>query len=180
MGTIREDIEPARLFFGLLARDEGLMQQACLQIDREYSPITVQSAILPFDFTRYYEREMGSGLLRQWVAVEKPIGPGELVEIKHRTNAIELLYLDAGGRSINIDPGYVTADKVVLATTKNYSHRLYLGRGIYGEATLKYRHGSGFEPWPWTYPDYRGAEAQAFFNLVRQAICPAKRTRGAS
>jgi len=120
---------------------------------------------------------MGSGLLRQWILSERRIGQEEIAGIKVRTNAIEDEWRgedsedEAGGRRVNIDPGYVTWTKVALATTKDYAHRLYLGSGIYAEVTLTWRNrggsGRGFEPWPWTYPDYRERAALEFFDAVR-------------
>ena len=83
---------------------------------------------------------------------------------------------DGPARPVNLDMGYVDGGKLVLATTKDYAHRLYLGAGIYGEVTLRWRAGA-FEPWEWTYPDYRSGHYREFFAQVR-AACLAERRRG--
>ena len=170
MGAANPNPKPGLLFFGLLAGSAERLDEACDRLGREYGKIIRRSEVIPFSHSTYYEREMGSGLLRQWALSEKLIGQDEIVDIKLRTNTIEdeLRPTGAGGRSVNIDPGYVTTAKVVLATTKDCSHRLYVGRGIYAEVTLAYRSAKqGFQPWPWTYPDHREAAAFGFFNAAR-------------
>ena len=90
-------------------------------------------------------------------------------ELKIASNKIEEQYLDDEHRQINIDPGYLTAAKIVLATTKNYSHRLYLARGIFGDLHMQYQKGN-YQPNPWTYPDYKQPKVRSFFNDVRKTF----------
>jgi hypothetical protein len=115
---------------------------------------------------------MGAGLLRRFHSFEHLVDPAELAEAKVATNAAEseLADLLGGGvdRPVNLDPGYVCRAKLVLATTKDYSHRLYLGRGIYGEVTLAWQDGA-FQPREWTYPDYASTRYTEFFARVRLA-----------
>jgi hypothetical protein len=87
--------------------------------------------------------------------------------MKLKTNDLEERWRAAQGRQVNLDPGYVGYTKLVLASTKDASHRVYLGQGIYAEATLQFVRGS-FQPWPYTYRDYAEPAAIEFFNRVRE------------
>jgi hypothetical protein len=115
---------------------------------------------------------MGEGLRRQFVSFERLIDPGELAHYKTLTNELEkrICYdcgLPTDQRQVNMDPGCVSFSKLVLTTTKDYSHRVYLRDGIYAESTLHYEHGRWI-PWPWTYPDYADTRYHAFFREVRE------------
>ena len=104
--------------------------------------------------------------MRVIVAFERLVDPALLPAIKHRTNELEWSDSIQGHRGVNIDPGYVSLSKLVLATTKDHAHRIYLKDGIYAEVTLRYQGGT-FRPWPWTYPDYASAPYIAIFNHIR-------------
>ena len=131
-----------------------------------------ESELWPFDQTDYYEAEMGSELQRCFLTFEQLVSPADLSAIKHATNAMEQR-LAAERRSaeverpVNIDPGYVDLSKLVLATTKDAGHRLYIGQEIYGEVTLQYQNGS-WQTRPWTYPDFTRAVYHEFFARVRR------------
>ncbi|OGC39125.1 hypothetical protein A2Y85_02035 [candidate division WOR-3 bacterium RBG_13_43_14] len=128
----------------------------------------MHSQKIPFTHTDYYSKEMAAVIFRQWHAYEKKILPGELAEIKTFTNLVEKKYLNENkGRMINIDPGYISLSNLVLASTKNYSHRIYLDLGIYAEITLIFKH-EHFMPLEWTYPDYKEPAAIEFFEKVRK------------
>jgi hypothetical protein len=132
--------------------------------------IDARSDILPWAVSPYYQREMGGGLLRRFLSFARLCSPEELAPIKLRSQAIEngsRTGPAASRRTINIDPGYLESGKVVLASTKNASHRIYLARGIYGEATLLYQNGA-FHGCPYTYPDYLWPETLAFFDSMRR------------
>jgi hypothetical protein len=161
--------QPGALFFSLLAGSEEKLDEACELLGEEFGEIVLRSEQLAFDHSSYYQREMGGELIRQWALTDRLIGQDEIVAIKLRANAIEDEFrpVAGSGRSVNIDPGFVTLTKVVLATTKDYSHRIYIANGIYAEATLSYRPAQGFQPWPWTYPDHCESEALEFFNEAR-------------
>jgi len=120
-----------------------------------------------FDRTRYYAGEMGWPLHRRFISFENLIPPDQLVEIKLKTNAIEQQYLIDGNRGVNIDPGYISPERLVLATGKNYTHRIYLSQGIFADLTLIFQKGC-FRPLEWTYPDYADPETIEFFNGVRK------------
>jgi hypothetical protein len=167
MGTIRKP-EPVKLIAGLLAPSAGLLARAQERLAASYGAIDVWSAQVPFTFTMYYQHEMGKDLLRQWVAFATLIDPGQLAAIKTATNDLEDGFREPGGRRVNIDPGYLTQANLILASTKDFSHRIYLSGGIYGEVTLIYK-GKSFTPLPWTYPDYQSVPALAFLEEARDA-----------
>lgn len=127
-----------------------------------------------FDRTQYYAREMGWPLYRRFVSFEELISPETLVELKLTTNAIENEYLFQGNRQVNIDPGYISAERLILSTGKNYVHRVYLGKGIYADLTLVFKRGS-FRPLEWTYRDYSAPEMIAYFNELRSAYMEKRR-----
>jgi hypothetical protein len=90
-----------------------------------------------------------------------------LSSVKHKTNQIEKKFSTHGKRRINIDPGYITHERFVLATGKNYTHRIYVGNGIFADLTLIYQRG-GFQTLPWTYPDYAKENIRSFLTRVRK------------
>lgn len=166
MGSIWK-IYRVKLVAGMLSSEKELFGEAVNALSREYGEADYRSSLMPFGFTRHYEEEMGGGLLRQFVSFKNPVEPDALYKIKLRAMGIENEYLNAsGGRRINIDPGYVEGAKLVLATSKNYDHRIYIGGGVFAEVTLHFR-GSSFIPWEWTYPDYRTKEYIDIFNHIR-------------
>jgi hypothetical protein len=163
--------QPVKLFCGLLSGDRDLLQRARQLLARRFGPIDLESDIWPFDQTDYYEPEMGPGLQRQFVSFERPTHPDALPGVKHDSNAIEQKIAEqcAGleiPRPVNLDPGYLDLGKLVLATTKDRSHRLYIGQSMYAEVTLHFVNGD-WQTWPWTYPDYRRPEYHQFFSRVR-------------
>lgn len=159
---------PVKLFAGMLSSGDSLFEEAAALLEKDYGPADYTSRDLPFEFTRYYENEIGSPLCRRFIFFKNHVDPERLAAIKIDTISKEKYFsLPGGRRKVNIDPGYVDAAKVVLATTKNYSHRIYLSRGIFAEVTLHFRGGS-FAPWEWTYPDYRTEEYIEIFNRVRR------------
>jgi len=130
-------------------------------------PPDLVSARLPFDQTHYYEREMGAGLQRRLAVFLYLADPGELSAWKRHTNQWEERFSVGGRRLVNIDPGYLSRERLVLATGKNYTHRLYLQDGIYGEVTLIFQKG-GWQTLPWTYPDYGSEPLRQFLAQARQ------------
>jgi hypothetical protein len=120
-----------------------------------------------FDATTYYAPEMGPHLGRRLVSFLHLADPARLPTWKVFTNEVERAFSLGGRRMVNLDPGYVAKERLVLATGKNYSHRIYLDQGIYGDLTLVYGRG-GFQPLPWSYPDYAQGELPALLDLVRQ------------
>jgi len=137
------------------------------ELSLSYGPVDWESPPLFFDRTRYYEKEMGWPLHRRFVSFEQLIPPDDLVKIKLETNQLEEQHIFEGKRLVNIDPGYIGLERLVLATGKNYVHRIYLGKGIYGDLTLVFKKGT-FRALEWTYRDYADPEMIEMFNQIRK------------
>lgn len=165
MGETREP-QLVKTFVGILTGRLSLLSTVNSLLQERLGPISIESDLLEFNYTRYYENEMGPGLKRCFVGFDLLGPPDKLVEVKSFTNDLERTFSEEGKRLVNLDPGYLTAAKVVLASTKDYAHRLYLGGGIYGEVTLVYQD-RRFRALPWTYPDYRTEMYHDFFRQLR-------------
>lgn len=152
---------------GVLYRDPAVLERALAALAPVLGRPELTSPDWPFTDTTYYDAEMGPGLLRRFVSFAQA-DPGLLAAWKLATNALEdELAAGKPGRVINLDPGYLDGSKLVLATTKNLAHRLYLAQGIYAEVTLTYRSGQ-WQKLPWTFPDYGGGRYFSFFGVVRE------------
>lgn len=158
--------EPVKPVVGIFTGDAALFAPVEAALTERLGKPDYESPVLPFEQTRYYEREMGSGLKRKFYAFTRLIDPAELGPLKRWTMALEERWKQEGRRRVNIDPGYVSLAKLVLATTKDNVHRIYLGEGIFAEVTLYFKQGR-FYPWPWTYPDYASEEYRAIFEHIR-------------
>ncbi len=158
---------PVKLFAAVTYNDLSIYERVKAGLIEKFGSIDTLSAIFNFSFTQYYSEEMGANLNKQLLGFEQLIGPGSLADIKIMTNEIEVQFSINGKRQVNIDPGYLAAEKVVLATTKNFDHRIYLGKGIYGDVHLRYR-GNKFIMNEWTYPDYREMIVIEFFARLRK------------
>ena len=159
--------QPVRLVVGLIYREPAAAESCWQELEERFGPLDFLSPAKPFDYTAYYEREMGAPLLRRWGTFGRLLAPDGLAAAKLQTNALEDDRRVGGQRAVNLDPGLLSAERLVLATGKNYAHRIYLGRGIFGDLTLIYARGS-FQPLPWTYPDYQDPEAIGMFNRLRE------------
>ncbi|NLH50222.1 MAG: DUF4416 family protein [Myxococcales bacterium] len=159
---------PVLLVIGLLRDPELPLEPVAEAIGAAFGPIADLSAPLAFEHTAYYEPEMGPGLLRQFAALAELVDPGRLADIKWQTNEIESKFSrEDGRRRINLDPGLLGFANLVLATGKGYTHRPYLGNGIYADLTLIWQHGAWVEL-PWTYPDYRSEPVKAILTGYRE------------
>jgi hypothetical protein len=158
---------PVKLIVSAFAQGDAFLTEARESLVAEWGPTDWESELLRFDHTTYYRPEFGPDLVRRIWAFERLIDPGALAAIKRRTNELEWRWAVDGKRRFNLDPGYVSMAKLVLATTKNHGHRIYIGQGIYAEVTLHYREGA-YRPWPWSYPDYATAEYCRLFETIRQ------------
>lgn len=167
MGTPHRPL-PVKLIVGFITRDPSAFHKATVILGRSLGRPDFESPSFAFDKTSYYEKEMGEGLERKFLSYTRLLPAEKLPAIKIATNALEKRLAPASGcRTINIDPGYITLSKLVLATTKSFVHRLYMGRGIFEEVTLYYKDNS-FQPGHWTYPDFRANNHIATFNTIRQ------------
>jgi len=166
MGTARLPV-PVKLIASLLTGEPDLLGPAQAALVALFGAVDFTSGLLPFAHTGYYESEFGQGLQRQILAFANLVDPVSLPAIKLQTNDLEWSLAAEGRRRVNIDPGYVSLGKLVLATTKDHAHRLYLGQGIYGEVTITYQ-GGRFRTWPWTYPDYASEQYCTLFGQIRE------------
>src|SRR5512143_789243 len=167
MGKPKEP-QPARLFVSMIAMEKQVFDQGVEDLCSAFGETDTVSERFPFDFTDYYTPEMGKPLFRHFITFRQLIPIPRLPEIKQATNRLEEKYAIPGGkRRINIDPGYVCLEHVILATTKGYTHRPYLRDGIYADLELIYRHQS-FQALEWTYPDYRQEAVIRIFNQFRK------------
>lgn len=158
---------PVKLVIGLIAVKLSIFEKTKNLLQKKFGKIDFISPVFDFCQTDYYEKEMGKGLKRVFLTFEKLIAPEQLVIIKGFTNKIELrLSSKAHHRSVNIDPGYISLSKLVLATTKSFVHRVYCKNGIFEEITLSFKDKT-FMPGPMTYPDYRSFTHIAMFNDIR-------------
>lgn len=168
-----KDPKPVKLIAGILASDDTSLTAARNVLLVGIGAVDLVSDIWPFDQTAYYERQTGPDILRQFVSFERLIDPGDLADFKHRTNQLEQDVAQVYGRSfprpVNLDPGIIEPSKLILATTKNYSHRIYIGKKMYAEVTLIFDRGA-WRPLPYTYPDYRQQAYFDFFDRVRDKL----------
>jgi len=158
--------ERAMLFCSILFHAEAPLIQAIHRLVSEFGDTLLETEPKEFTFTDYYHQEMGRPLYRVILAFSGLVERDCLPDVKSRTNEIEDEYRRDGKRKINLDPGLLTLENISLATTKPYSHRLYLGKGIWAEITLIYK-GNSYQKLAWTYPDYASEDLIRVFNGLR-------------
>lgn len=158
-----------KLFCGIISSSDKITKEALDILQSRFGKIDCQSEIINFDYTVYYNTEMGKNLKRFWISFEKLILADELADIKVFTNAVEDKFSVNSNRQINIDPGYLNPANVILASTKDFSHRIYLAKGIYGEVTSIYKK-EDFIKLPWSYPDYMSETAKTFLLKARTKL----------
>lgn len=158
---------PVYYFASIIYREEGRLKEAVSLLFDKGWKVLKRTEEMDFAHTDYYYEEMGRPLKRVFTFFEPLCERERIVEFKHICYSIENALSIDGKRSVNIDPGYLTLENILLSTFKNYSHRIYLGEGVFAEITLIYRNKS-YEPLPWTYPDYASNEIIKIFNLERE------------
>lgn len=156
----------AKLVIGLFLNDKTLFDQLALEFTSAFGSMDIITSWMRFDYTTYYESEMGSPLFRRLATFQTLVEQGDLAKIKLTTNRFEEKWSRNGRRTVNIDPGYLLHERFVLASAKNFSHRIYIGHGIYADLTLVYQNGD-FKKLPWTYPDYADKPIITFLTNVR-------------
>jgi len=181
MGAIRQ-FTPVKLFIGVLVSNSKFIPEIERRLAGVYGTIDHRSHVIPFDFTDYYEAEMGDLIDRVFFSFERLIEADQLPEIKRQTNELEEELAAAlrtpqtnVKRPVNLDPGYIEQAKVILASTKNFYHRIYLGSGVFGEVTMHFKNNT-YQFFPWTYPDYQSKDYQEFFLRARQILRSQLRT----
>lgn len=158
---------PAKLIIGLIYRQGQLKNKALDFLKKKFGKIDFLSRPIDFNYTGYYYPEFGHPLKRIFISFTRLMPEDSLSAIKLYSNKLEERLSSGGKRRINIDPGFLSPGKLVLATTKDNVHRIYLGKGIFAEVTLFYRAGT-YRPWPWTYPDYQSKQYLDIFNAIRK------------
>lgn len=164
--SILHDPPDVMLFTAFLYAKSADIDRCIENLVTELGDIEISSSIFDFSYSDYYEIEMGSDLLRKIVCFKNLISRDKIVEIKILTNNIEDEFRKEKKRTINIDPGYLSAEHIILATGKGFSHRPYLGKGVYADIALLYE-GKRFKELEWTYPDYRDDNFKNFFYECR-------------
>ena len=172
MGAI-SDPAPVLLVLAAFSRHAAALAWARSKAEAAWGSTALESEIFSFAETDYYQPTMGSDIKKCFWAFERLVDPGQLPEWKWATNAWEAEYAEIAGhdepRPLNLDPGYLTPAKLVLGSTKDHAHRVYLSRGIFAEVTLFYKD-RRWQHRDWTFPDYRRADYQAFFSACREYL----------
>ena len=164
--SLPQQPKPGKLVVGLLMKDKTLFEPLSIELISLFGSTDMVGSWMPFDYTTYYEPEFGSPLFRRLLSFKTLIDQQDLATIKVTTNRLENSYSLNQRRRVNIDPGYLLLERFVLASGKNFSHRIYIGHCIYADLTLIYRKGA-FETLPWTYPDYADRPIKGFLEQVR-------------
>jgi hypothetical protein len=177
MGDLHEPA-PVLLVLAAFSRHDAALDWAAEKAATAWGPIALASSRFLFAETEYYEPAMGANLKKTFFAFEQLIDTAALPQIKRTTNQWEADYAALGQhpepRPLNLDPGYIMPGKLVLASTKDHAHRLYLADGIFAEVTLYFKD-RAWQVREWTFPDYRRADYQAFFSQCRDYLRAAKR-----
>lgn len=164
---------PAKLIVGMLSVRPELLAAAAERLTGRYGPLDLTGDVMPWDFTHYYDDDMGAPLHRQFVAAERLIRPEALAAVKRHTNDLEAEFARAAAgspaRPVNLDCGYLTESKLVLASTKDFAHRVYLGQGVFAEVTLTYARGR-WVAHEHTFPDYASGAYDVFLTEVRNKL----------
>lgn len=164
--SIPAEPTPAKLIIGIFTGEKKCFSSVAKELVTKFGMADITSQWIPFNYTSYYASEMGGGLFRRIMSFETLIGQDELSEIKLFTNEIEKRHAESGNRIVNIDPGYMLPSRFILATGKDYAHRVYIGKGIYADLTLMFGKG-GVQTLPWTYPDYADKSIISYLECVR-------------
>ena len=160
---------PVKLFVGVLTSIPGILPEAEVSLAALFGAVDSRSDQFPFDQTRYYDEEMGTPIRRCFLGFEKLIDPSEISRIKVKTNELEFVFAarcPQVQRPVNLDPGYLEQSKIVLASTKNFFHRILVSGGIYAEVTLHFEDGK-WRVFPWTFPDYASGRYDEYFSSLR-------------
>ena len=158
---------PARTFLSVLGvRWDAFWADLRPRLEELLGPVDYESGPIPFTQTSYYDRELGSPISRRILSSSRLLAMDDLPGVKLATNSLEEEWRRSGRRLFNLDPGYVTQERLVLATGKNFTHRVYLSGGIWADLTLIFQ-GGDWQDLPWTFPDYATPEIKAHLTLIR-------------
>ncbi len=162
MGT-EQEFDKVKLFSGFIYRETAVYRRVKKRLEDLFSPVDLESAQFDFEFTTYYNSEMGVPLYKRFVSFSGLIESVRLPGVKILTDKIEVETAESGNRVINIDPGYLSNANVILATTKNHYHRVPLQDRIYAHIEYVIKKKNTLTPLEWTYPDFRSPRYMNFF-----------------
>jgi len=169
MGNIRAAL-PVKLIVGVLTSIPELLPETEKELTKFFGAIDARSELFLFDRTHYYDAEMGNPIYRRFLGFADLIEAPAVADVKIASNELEAVMAGrypAVPRPVNLDPGYLEQSKIVLASTKNYFHRILIARGIYAEVTLHYQN-RRWQSFPWTFPDYGSEKYHPFFTVLRE------------
>ena len=172
MGAIHTPL-PVKLIVGVLTSKLERLTATEKKLTAAFGAVDARSDLFLFEWTHYYDKEMGNPIWRQFLSFAELIEPAAIADAKIATNAMEVELAEfmphraAASRPMNLDPGYLEQSKIVLASTKNFFHRILIARGIYAEVTLHYQDGE-WQSFPWTFPDYGSGKYHMFFTSLRE------------
>jgi len=161
---------PVKLICGIIANQQTVFTVSESNLSKLFGKIDLKSDSFSFDYTDYYDKQMGPGLKRVFLSFKNLIHPEELSTIKIKTNSLEnkiKTKAEMKSRAVNLDPGYLTASALIMATVKDFSHRIPLSSGIYAHLELLFGKNE-IRTLPWTYPDYKKPDYHSFFLDVRK------------
>lgn len=165
--SVRSEPRPAALLVSVIYREERRFAEAVPRVESVAGPVRAVGDVFPFDRTEYYRKEMGAPLFRRFLLAERSVPRGALAKVKVAMESVEADLSEGGRRTVNLDPGLLAPESFILATGKNYSHRVYLGDGVFADLTLVYR-GGEYRPLPWTYPDYASEGVRSLLGELRR------------
>jgi len=165
MGEIT-NFTPEKLIIPVLISNHKMLDSLINRLTDNFGPVDFKSSLIEFNYTDYYNLEMGSKIGRFFLSFQNLIDPVNLSDIKILTNEIENSFLIDQHRKVNLDPGMLSVKRFILATSKDNGHRIPLQKGIYGEVTLLFIN-KKFQPLPWTYIDYQSEEYSKILKEIR-------------
>jgi hypothetical protein len=161
---------PVKLICGIIANRSDIFSVSESKLKKIFGNVDLKSEFFPFDYTDYYAKQMGYDLKRVFLSFHELVQPEELASIKIKTNRLEekiKMKADIETRAVNLDPGYLTASALIMATVKDFSHRIPLRDGIYAHLEILFGKDE-IRILPWTYPDYKKHDYHSFFLKVRK------------
>ena len=163
------DFEKEKLIIGFIYHEEHTFLEALRRMKERFGEVDFSTEEFSFtnEFSNYYDEEIGGEAKRRILSFETLVDPSLQAEIKTFTNAVEKEMSVDGNRKVNLDPGFLSHGRLLLATTKKTGFRIPLSDGIYTELTLFYARGE-FHSLPWTYMDYKSELVQKFLLRVRK------------
>lgn len=172
MGDIKNPA-PVKYFCGVISASQDAIPFVRSALIKILGETDIEAGPFRWDHTSYYAAEMGEGLTKYFFSFKQLLSPSELSIVKIKSNHIEdeaAELFPIAVRPVNLDPGYITPSSMILASTKNYSHRIYIGGGIYAQVDYLFREKGRIEFNPWVYPDYKTTEYLEFFLEMRKKL----------